>query len=61
MNKDLARGRAIRLINRAADDLGEALELIEQYDLQVTNYPNNWLDFNEHPSELRNLVVSDGE
>ncbi len=59
LTKQQAAEQAAALIEQAAIELQKALGLMEIYDLNVENYPENWNDFNEHPSELRNILVSD--
>lgn len=50
---------AAELIKSASIKITKALEIMEANDLNLENYPEYWHDFNEHPDELRNIIVSD--
>lgn len=51
--------RAKSLISQAASTLQEAIDIMQEHDLNLVNYPEGWKDFQEHPFELRNLIVTD--
>ncbi len=48
---------AASLIREASILLTEALDKLDEHHLNLTNYPANWLDFHEHPHELRSISV----
>lgn len=57
--QETAAKAAADLIKSAADIIQTALGIMEQHDLNLENYPEYWHDFSEHPSELRNMFVTD--
>ncbi len=47
-----------RIIKQASTMIAEAVSLIEQHNLGLENYPENWADFAEHPSELQSIMIA---
>ena len=47
-----------RIIKEASLTISRALDKLQEYDLNLENYPKGWLDFNEHPMELNNIIVN---
>lgn len=45
------------LINSASQLLDTASEMLEQEDLNLSNYPQEWSSFENHASELRNIFI----
>ena len=48
---------AASLIREASMLLTEALDKLDEHHLNLKHYPTNWLDFHEHPQELRSISV----
>lgn len=57
--KQVQAEEVARMMKSAMIKCQKAIDLMHEYDLNLENYPEYWHDFEEHPSELWNIFVSD--
>ena len=50
-----------KYIRDAISSISEAIAIMEYDGLNLENYPEYWRDFEEHPTELGDMIVTDFE